>query len=260
MSEPAHPVALHARSVSKSYGAARALSGVDVAVARGQTVALIGPSGSGKTTLLRTCNGLVWPDEGDVWVSGARLERGARLRAQRHRIGMVIQEGGLFPHLTARQNIELLARTLGWEEARRRARVEDLRRLAQLPPETLERHPHELSGGQRQRVALLRALMLEPEVLLLDEPLGALDPLVRRELQDDLARLFRELGTAVLLVTHDFAEAAFLADHVVLMRDGRVVQAGTPDELVNRPAEDFVARFLEAQRPPPGLGARSARV
>ena len=168
--------------------------------------------------------------------------------AVRRRTGYVIQDGGLFPHLSAADNAALLARHLGWSAARRRERLDELAALVRLPGDVLARTPRELSGGQRQRVSLMRALMLDPEALLLDEPLGALDPMVRAELQDDLRAIFAELAKTVVLVTHDLAEAAFFADTVVLMRDGAVVQAGPPGDLEARPADPFVTQFIGAQR------------
>ena len=165
-----------------------------------------------------------------------------------HGIGYVIQEGGLFPHLSVRDNAALLARTLGWSKDRIAQRLEELAALCQLPPDLLARFPAELSGGQRQRVGLVRALMLDPPVLLLDEPLGALDPIVRHELQTQMRTLFAQLGKTVVLVTHDVAEAAYLADTLVLMRDGRVLQQGTARDLVDTPVDEFVTAFMTAQR------------
>jgi osmoprotectant transport system ATP-binding protein len=164
----------------------------------------------------------------------------------RQRIGYVIQEGGLFPHLTARENAAIMPRYLRWESARTAKRVEQLTELTRLTSSLLDRYPCQLSGGQRQRVSLIRALMLDPDVLLLDEPLGDLDPMVRAELQDDLRNIFRELGKTVVLVTHDLAEAGYLGDRVTLIRSGRIVQQGSFAE--DNPADDFVARFVQAQR------------
>jgi len=235
------------RGVAKRYGDLAALRPTDLAVARGRTTVLIGPSGCGKSTLIRMMIGLIAPDEGDVWWGGERLGP-ANVIAIRRRTGYVIQDGGLFPHLTAGDNAALLARHLSWPAARRRARLEELAELVRLPGDVLGRTPGQLSGGQRQRVSLMRALMLDPEALLLDEPLGALDPMVRAELQDDLKGIFAALGKTVVLVTHDLAEAAFFADTVVLLRDGAVVQAGAPADLEARPADPFVTRFIGAQR------------
>jgi osmoprotectant transport system ATP-binding protein len=160
----------------------------------------------------------------------------------------VIQEGGLFPHLTARRNVTLMADHLGWEERRTTGRVEELADLTKFPLDGLRRYPAQLSGGQRQRVSLMRALMLEPEILLLDEPLGSLDPMIRAELQDDLKEIFSALGKTVVLVTHDMGEAGHLGDTLVLLRHGRIVQQGSLADLVEAPAEAFVSDFVNAQR------------
>ena len=233
--------------VSRRYGQAIALDQVSLSFASGVTTALIGPSGAGKSTVLRMLVGLEWPDSGSVTFDGAPLRRDA-LQAQRQRIGYVIQEGGLFPHLDARSNVVLLAQTLGWTPQRIAQRLETLCPLCQLPPALLARYPAELSGGQRQRVGLIRALMLDPPALLLDEPLGALDPIVRYDLQAQMRELFAQLGKTVVLVTHDVAEAAYLADTLVLMRAGQVVQQGSARTLLEQPADAFVQRFLTAQR------------
>jgi osmoprotectant transport system ATP-binding protein len=235
--------------VSKRYRDAVALEPCDLAVAAGTTTVIIGLSGSGKSTLLKIALGLVEPDAGQVWLAGERLGPENAL-ALRRRAGYLVQGGGLFPHLTAAANAGLVARTLGWDRGRIARRLAELAELARLPDEVLERYPAQLSGGQAQRVGLVRALMLDPDVLLLDEPLGALDPMTRRELQDDLRRAFRRLGKTVLLVTHDLAEAAFFADRVLLLRAGRVVQEGTVEDLLLRPADPFAERFVAAQRSP----------
>ncbi|MCF7223815.1 ATP-binding cassette domain-containing protein [Marilutibacter chinensis] len=233
--------------VRKQYAATTALDGVDLSIARGRTTALIGPSGAGKSTVLRMLIGLEWPDAGEVRFDGEPLQR-ARLPEQRRRIGYVIQEGGLFPHMSAADNAALLARTLGWPRARIDARLGELAQLCRLPIDALRRYPAELSGGQRQRVGLVRALMLDPAVLLLDEPLGALDPIIRHELQAQMRELFAALHKTVVMVTHDVAEAAFLADTLVLLRRGRIVQQGSARALHDAPAEPFVREFLHAQR------------
>jgi osmoprotectant transport system ATP-binding protein len=240
---------LEARGVSKSYRGQEILRPLDVTFEAGRTTALIGPSGCGKSTLLRILIGLAPADRGEVLVAGERLTD-ASARRLRHRMGYVIQEGGLFPHLSAQDNVALLARHLGWDEPRIEARVAALRDLVRLPADALARFPAELSGGQRQRVSLMRALMLDPQVLLLDEPMGALDPMIRAELQADLKAVFAELGKAVALVTHDLGEAAYLAHDILLMRAGQVVQRGSFDELMRAPADPFVTRFIQAQRWP----------
>ncbi|MFB1482367.1 ATP-binding cassette domain-containing protein [Corallococcus sp. RDP092CA] len=238
--------------VSKRFGSAWALHPLSLDLPKGATTALIGPSGCGKSTLLRLLNGLLRPDTGRVLFDGRPLPEDAdALRAARRRVGYALQGGGLFPHLTGASNVALMARHLRWPEARIRERLTRLVDLTRFPAEALARFPSELSGGQRQRVALMRALMLDPDVLLLDEPLGALDPLVRHDLQADLRGIFERLGKTVVLVTHDLAEAAFLGDGVVLMREGQVVQRGTLEDLEARPADPFVTRFIQAQRPLP---------
>ncbi|MBL6751428.1 MAG: ATP-binding cassette domain-containing protein [Nevskia sp.] len=233
--------------VSLRYAGAAALDAVSLRFAAGTVTAVIGSSGSGKSSLLRLLLGLAQPQQGRVLVEGAPLTPERRL-AVRRRIGYVIQEGGLFPHLSARDNLALLPRHLGWSGARIDARAADLAALARLPASALRRRPAQLSGGERQRVALMRALMTDPPALLLDEPLGALDPIVRYELQEQVRPLFAALGKTVVLVTHDLAEAAFLAPRLVLMRHGRVVQDGTFEDLRDRPADDFVRQFVAAQR------------
>ncbi len=235
------------QQVSKHYGDTVALDTVDLVIEPGRTTALIGPSGAGKSSVLRMLIGLDWPDAGEVRFEGEPLRRQTLLE-QRRRIGYVIQEGGLFPHLSGAGNAALLARTVGWEEARIEARVRELCDLCQLPFDALSRYPAELSGGQRQRVGLIRALMLDPPVLLLDEPLGALDPIVRHDLQTQMRELFASLHRTVVLVTHDVAEAAYLADTLVLLRAGRVLQQGSARELLDAPMDPFVQRFMTAQR------------
>jgi osmoprotectant transport system ATP-binding protein len=197
--------------------------------------------------------GLVRPDTGRVLFDG-RLLTPASAPEERRRMGLVLQGGGLFPHLTVEGNASLVARHLGWDRARITSRLQALLERVQLPADVVHRYPAELSGGQRQRVSLVRALMLEPALVLLDEPLGALDPITRSELQEDLHRTFVSLRTTVVLVTHDLGEAAYLGDTLVLLRDGRVVQSGTADDLVHRPADAFVERFVRAQRALPVEG------
>lgn len=233
--------------VTCTFGDVRAIDALDLDLPRGRTSALIGSSGSGKSTVLRLLLGLEWPSAGEVRCDGEPLQRD-RLLAVRRRVGYVIQEGGLFPHLTVLGNIALLPRHLGWPHERIHARAEALAELAHLPAALFTRFPAELSGGQRQRVALMRALMLDPPTLLLDEPLGALDPLVRHGLQDELREIFRRLGKTVVMVTHDLAEAAFFSHRMVLLRRGRVVQDGSLDDFRLRPADDFVREFLAARR------------
>ena len=234
------------QGVTKRYGERVALQPTNLVVEAGGVTALIGPSGCGKSTLVRTVLALIEPDDGRVTVDGEAVTP-ASAEEVRRKVGYVIQDGGLFPHLTARENATLMARFLGQADAD--ARLAELTELTRFPADGLDRYPNELSGGQRQRVGLMRALMLRPKVLLLDEPLGALDPLVRAALQEDLKRVFSEEGLTVLLVTHDMGEAAYLADRIVLMRDGRIVQEGALDDFRDRPADPFVTEFMNAQRP-----------
>ena len=247
ISSNASSEAFELHGVSKRYGNVVALDDVSLGFPAGSTTALIGSSGSGKSTLLRVLLGLEWPDQGQVKVDGRALEQ-AHVLELRRRVGYVIQDGGLFPHLTALGNLALLPHHLGWSRERIRQRAEELAALAHLPSNALERYPAELSGGQRQRVALMRGLMLNPDALLLDEPLGALDPIVRHELQDELKHIFEQLGKTVIVVTHDIAEAAWFADRIVLFRRGKVVQDGRLEDLRQRPVDPFVTHFVEAQR------------
>lgn len=234
-------------NISKSYGDSRAISSVDLLCDSGNTTVLIGPSGSGKSTILRTIIGLVVPDSGQVIVEGEMLSRD-NLLALRRKMGYVIQEGGLFPHLSALGNISLMSRYIGWNEERISKRARELCALTKFPEEALERYPLEISGGQRQRVGIMRALMLDPDIVLLDEPLGSLDPLIRSELQSDLRDIFRELGKTVVMVTHDIGEAGFLGDKIVVINDGKIVQTGKLRELIDNPSDPFITKFVNAQR------------
>lgn len=231
----------------KTYGGTYALHPTDLTLETDRVTALIGPSGCGKSTLLRLIVGLIDPSGGTIRVDGAAVTP-QNLLALRRRMGYVLQDGGLFPHLTARQNVTLLARHLQQTAAECEARVLELCELTRFPVSGLDRYPAELSGGQRQRVSLMRALMLQPAVLLLDEPMGALDPLVRAGLQTDLKTIFDRHNQTVVLVTHDMAEAGYLADHLVLLSEGRIVQQGSLEDLRDRPAAPFVSQFLSAQR------------
>ncbi|HVS27270.1 MAG TPA: ATP-binding cassette domain-containing protein [Burkholderiales bacterium] len=233
-------------NICKSYGRQIALAPTSLAFHAG-TTALIGESGCGKSTLLRLMLGLIRPDSGRVVFNTEPLTAD-NVERVRHAIGYVIQDGGLFPHLTARANVTLLARFLRRTPSWIDERVNHLADLVRLQPAALARHPRDLSGGQRQRVGLMRALMLDPEALLLDEPLGALDPIIRSELQTELKSIFAQLGKTVIFVTHDMNEAAYLASDIVLLREGRVVQRGVLYDLLHRPAEPYVREFIRAQR------------
>jgi osmoprotectant transport system ATP-binding protein len=241
---------LELRNISKTYGQTQALRSINLSVPAGKTTVFLGPSGCGKSTLIRIMNGLVQADAGAaVYFEGVQVSEENALQL-RHKMGYVIQEGGLFPHLTTRQNIALMAEHAGWPKERIKERLTELIRLTQFPEQGLDRFPAELSGGQRQRVSLMRALMLDPDLLLLDEPLGALDPMIRSELQSELRQIFQTLGKTVVLVTHDIGEADFLGDFLVLLRDGQIVQQGLLGDMVRNPAEPFVSQFINAQRSP----------
>ena len=245
---------LELSGISKRYGDAQALALTDLSVAEAHTTVLIGPSGCGKSTLLRLIAGLILPDSGTITVEGVPLAP-ENLMDLRHRMGYVIQEGGLFPHLTAGGNVTLMAKYLGQPSEKVAARLSELAELMQISPQMLARYPKALSGGQRQRVALMRGLMLDPPILLMDEPLGALDPMIRFELQNDLKGIFSRLQKTVVLITHDMNEAAYFADEIILMREGRVIQTGALDELLTAPAQPFVTDFIRAQRADARLAA-----
>ena len=219
----------------------------NLSIERGKITVPIGPSGCGKSTLLRLIIGLIEPDSGSIKFDGKSITPD-NIDVLRRRIGYVIQEGGLFPHLTSRANVLLMARHVGKSQEEMQRRLLELCKLTRFSDQLLPRYPVELSGGQRQRVSLMRALMLSPELLLLDEPLGALDPLVRASLQKDLKEIFARLRQTVLFVTHDLAEAIYFGDEIVLMNEGRVVQKGSVTDLREKPADPFVSEFINAQR------------
>ncbi|HEY0524997.1 MAG TPA: ABC transporter ATP-binding protein [Stellaceae bacterium] len=230
--------------IVKDYGGRRVVDDVSLTVRRGELCVLVGPSGSGKSTLLRMVNRLVPASSGTIRIGGEDV---ARLPPEtlRRRIGYVIQSVGLFPHWTVDDNIATVPRLLGWKPERVRARVAELLDLLRLDADAVRgRYPHQLSGGQQQRVGVARALAAGPELLLMDEPFGALDPITRDTLQDELARIHRATGTTILFVTHDMDEALRLADRIAVLRDGRLAQAGTPADIVERPADAFVHDFI----------------
>ena len=246
------------QGVSKAFGQTAALHSIDLTIPSGQTTVFIGQSGCGKSTILRLIIGLIQADSGSVYFEGTRVTPEVVISLRR-KMGYVIQEGGLFPHLTAYDNVALMARYLGWSDGQIKDRLNELSELTHFPPEGLERFPVQLSGGQQQRVSLMRALMLDPDVLLLDEPLGALDPMIRADLQVDLKRIFQTLGKTVVLVTHDIAEAGFFGDVITLLRDGKILQKGTLEELIQSPADAFVTRFINAQRSPLDVMRKDSR-
>ncbi|HVR69936.1 MAG TPA: ATP-binding cassette domain-containing protein [Vicinamibacteria bacterium] len=237
--------------VTKTFGDVVAIDHVSARLESGLTHVLLGSSGCGKSTILRLILGLITPDSGAIRVDGRGA--GGPSPSERGRIGYVVQQGGLYPHLTSRRNVSLPAEARRWDEGRIRARVGELAELVGLDDTILQLYPTELSGGQRQRVSLMRALVLDPPILLLDEPLGSLDALVRAELQEQLKAIFSPMGKTVVLVTHDIREASFFGHTITLMTEGRIVQSGSFADLAKRPASEFVTAFLNAQRPTPEM-------
>jgi osmoprotectant transport system ATP-binding protein len=245
------------QNISKTFESRPALTDVNVRVAEGATHALIGSSGSGKTTLLRITLGLIPMDKGYVKLNEQPLSSFTPAQWA-DRIGYVPQDGGLFPHISGRNNVSLIAKLRGWDRDKIDARIEELGNLVDLDAGVLARFPSELSGGQKQRVAIMRAAMMDPDVMLLDEPMAALDPLIRRSLQQELKSIFQRLEKTVLLVTHDLGEAAFLAERITLLHDGKVVQSGSFGELLHHPADAFVTSFINAQRGVPDAASVAA--
>jgi osmoprotectant transport system ATP-binding protein len=238
---------LSLQNITKSFNGKTVLFDVNLTIPKGATHALIGSSGSGKTTLLRITLGLIPFDKGYVKINDQALSSFSPTQWA-DRIGYVPQDGGLFPHITAYQNVSLIASLRGWDRGKVSVRVEELRKLVDLDAALLARFPFELSGGQQQRVAIMRAAMMDPAVMLLDEPMAALDPLIRRSLQQELKAIFQRLGKTVLLVTHDLGEAVYLAEQITLLHEGKVVQCGAYGDLLLRPADPFVTAFINAQR------------
>ena len=235
--------------VTKRYGDQVAVAGLDLEVAKGEVCVLVGPSGCGKTTTMRMINRLVEPSGGRILVGGEDVLALDPVQLRR-RIGYVIQQIGLFPHLTIAANVGTVPRLLGWKSDRIRARVDELLELVSLDPATYrDRYPQQLSGGQRQRVGVARALGADPEVLLMDEPFGAIDPITRERLQDEFLRLQDEVRKTVVFVTHDVEEAVKLGDRIALLQQGGVLaQHDTPAEILGNPASEFVADFVGADR------------
>lgn len=215
------PLVFELRNVTRRFGASTALDAISIEFPPRQVTAVVGASGCGKSTLLKLCNGLLQPDAGEVWAFGSPLNyRG--LTALRRRMGYAVQGTALFPHLCARDNITLIARLARWSAAAIDERLAQLTQLMHLDPACLDRHPHQLSGGQQQRVGLCRAMMLRPEALLLDEPFGAIDPITRYDIHQQMLELLGAEPTTVLLVTHDMREAMLLAQRIVVMHAGRI--------------------------------------
>ncbi len=232
------------RNVGKSFAATRAVDDVSLAIERGEFVVLVGASGSGKSTLLKMMNRLVEHDSGSILFAGEEI-RSFRPEDIRRRMGYAIQSIGLFPHWSVARNIAAVPELLGWPAARIAARVDELLRLLDLDPALYRtRYPSQLSGGQQQRVGVARALAADPELLLMDEPFGALDPITRAALQQEMTRIHQASGKTIVLVTHDIEEALRLATRIVLLDHGRVVQDGAPAQLLAQPANDFVREFF----------------
>jgi osmoprotectant transport system ATP-binding protein len=237
-------------NLSKAYSGSgtQAVQALSLSVAEGEFLVLIGPSGSGKTTTLNMVNRLVEPDGGEIRIEGRDILDMDPVQLRRG-IGYVFQEAGLFPHMTVAENIAVTPRLLGWDKARIEARVHELLALVRLQEGAFAaRLPAELSGGQRQRVALARALAAKPNILLLDEPFGALDPVTREAVAADVRHIHQRLGLTTLMVTHDMTEALLMADRIAVMQSGHLVQVASPRELVDHPADAFVAELIETPR------------
>ncbi|WP_127144160.1 ABC transporter ATP-binding protein [Pelagibacterium montanilacus] len=237
------------QALTKVYGQTTVVDSISLTIEAGDICVIVGTSGSGKTTLMRMINRLVEPTSGRVLIDGQDTREVPPYELRR-RIGYAIQGHGLFPHRTVSQNIGTVPSLLGWDKARIRARVDELLDLFQLDPAQFrDRMPNELSGGQQQRVGVARALAAEPNILLMDEPFGALDPVIRAKAQDDLLAIQRRFDTTVVLVTHDMEEAIHLGTRIAVMDEGRLLQYATPAEIIGHPATDFVSELLGGDRP-----------
>ncbi len=231
------------RNVTKRYGTAAVVDDVSMDVEKGSITAVVGTSGSGKSTLMRMINRLVQITSGEIFVGGRNI-MDVPVTELRRKIGYAIQGHGLFPHRTVSQNIATVPQLLGWDTAKIKSRVEELLGLFNLDPAAFaEKYPHQLSGGQQQRVGVARALAAEPELLLMDEPFGALDPVIRGKAQDDLLAIQKQFGTTVVLVTHDMDEAFHLGNQIAVMSAGKLVQCSTPEKILTEPADPFVQQL-----------------
>ncbi|MGG3571458.1 betaine/proline/choline family ABC transporter ATP-binding protein [Bacillus gobiensis] len=239
---------LKLENVSKVYkGGKKAVNNLSLEINKGEFVCFIGPSGCGKTTTMKMINRLIEPSEGKILIDGENILDQDPVELRR-KIGYVIQQIGLFPHMTIQENISLVPKLLKWPEEKRRDRAEKLLKLVDMGSEYLNRHPYELSGGQQQRIGVLRALAAEPPLILMDEPFGALDPITRDSLQEEFKKLQQRLDKTIVFVTHDMDEAIKLADRIVILKAGEIVQVGTPDEILRNPANDFVEEFIGKER------------
>jgi len=231
------------RNVTKRYGTATVVDNVSMNVEKGEITVIVGTSGSGKSTLMRMINRLVPITEGQIFVGGQNV-MDVEVTELRRKIGYAIQGHGLFPHRTVAQNIATVPQLLDWDSARIAKRVEELLGLFNLDPATFaDKYPHQLSGGQQQRVGVARALAAEPELLLMDEPFGALDPVIRGKAQDDLLAIQKQFGTTIILVTHDMDEAFHLGNQIAVMSQGRLLQCSTPEKILTEPADPFVQQL-----------------
>ncbi|MCR8636485.1 betaine/proline/choline family ABC transporter ATP-binding protein [Paenibacillus radicis (ex Xue et al. 2023)] len=231
----------------------KALNNVNLHFKKGEITVLIGPSGCGKTTTMKLVNRLIEPTDGTILIEGQSIMEMNPVELRR-KIGYVIQNIGLFPHMTIAKNVAVVPSLLKWDKSRTEARVDELLRLVNMPPEVFgSRYPSELSGGQQQRVGVIRAMAADPEIILMDEPFSALDPISREQLQDELVRLQQELKKTIIFVTHDMDEAIRIADTIVLMKDGHVVQQGKPEQILRHPADDFVKSFIGQKRLQQGM-------
>lgn len=231
-------------NVSKRYGDHIVLQNINLKFETGQFIALIGTSGCGKTTTLQMINRLIEPSTGTIYIDDMDIRELNPVELRRG-IGYVIQEIGLFPHMTIKQNIEVVPKMLKWDKEKMDARSKELLKLVNMPEECLDRYPSSLSGGQQQRIGVLRALAADAPIILMDEPFGALDPITRSNLQDEIKLLQNKLKKTIVFVTHDMDEAIKIADQIVLMNDGEVVQMSTPQEMLDHPANDFVRDFFQ---------------
>lgn len=235
-------------NVTKIYsGSKKAVNNLNLQIEKGEFICFIGPSGCGKTTSMKMVNRLIEPTEGRILIDGKDIMKQNRVQMRRE-IGYVIQQIGLFPHMTISENITLVPKLLQWSKEKRRERAAELIKLVNLPEEYLDRYPQELSGGQQQRIGVLRALASNPPLILMDEPFGALDPITRDGLQEEFKDLQKRLGKTIVFVTHDMDEAIKLADRIVIMKDGEIVQVDTPDEILRNPANEFVESFIGKER------------